>query len=138
MKTVSLFLKLFFPAVIIMMLSSCTKDPGTGGTSSISGKVYVEDYNASFTTLLGEFYATEQRVYIIYGDDDFYADNVRTHYDGSYRFDRLRKGTYTIYAYSKDKTVLPPHPAVYIPVMKTVEITSNNQHLVLEDIIIID
>jgi len=126
----------FLIASIIFAAPSCTKDPGTGGTSSISGKIFVKDYNASFTTLLNEYYAPEQRVYIIYGDNEVYSDDMRTHYNGSYRFDNLRKGTYHIFAYSKDSTQTSPSGLVHV--MKTVEITANNQQLVIEDIVIFD
>jgi hypothetical protein len=129
-------LAIFLLTALIIIAPSCSKEPGQGGTSSISGKIFVRDYNASFTTLLGEYYAPEQRVYIVYGDNDVYSNEMRTHYDGTYRFDNLRKGTYHIYAYSKDstQTVL----SGIIPVTKTVEITANNQQIVVDDIIILD
>jgi hypothetical protein len=121
---------------VIFVFQSCSKEPGEGGTSSITGKIYVRDWNASFTTLLGEYYAMEQRVYLIYGDDQFYGNDVRTHFDGTYRFDGLKKGTYHVYVYSKDSTQTVA--SEFITEMRTVEITSNNQHIVLDDIIIID
>ncbi len=123
-------------SVVFLLISSCSKEPGPGGTSSVSGKVYVKNYNASFTTLLGEYYAQEQRVYLIYGENDTHSDDVRTNYDGTFRFDNLRKGNYQVYVYSKDST--QTIASGYEPVIKTFEITANNQHIVLEDIIILD
>jgi hypothetical protein len=136
MKTMFKFRKILFLLLTSVLFFSCSKDPGIGGTSSISGKVFLRDFNASFTTLYGEYYAHEQRVYLVYGDDEMYSQDTRTHYDGTYRFERLKKGKYTVYAYSKDST--QTSPSGYIPVKKIVEITKNNQHIILDNIIIID
>tara|TARA_B110000285_G_scaffold42317_3_gene46795 strand:- start:9587 stop:10372 length:786 start_codon:yes stop_codon:yes gene_type:complete len=43
-----------------------------------------------------------ERVYLIYGDEVFYSEDVRTDADGNYQFRDLNRGNYTIYAYSKD------------------------------------
>lgn len=136
MKNFKTFLKAVIFIFVVSIFQSCSKDPGSGGTSSITGKIFVRDFNASLTTLLGEYYAYEQRVYLIYGDDEVYSEDMRTHYDGTYRFKNLRKGTYTVFAYSRVSTQISP--SGYIPMKKTVEITSNNQHVVLDDIVIID
>ncbi len=136
MKAFNFFPKILLVIIVIIFIISCSKEPGPGGTSSITGKVYLRDFNASLTTLIGQYYAQEQRVYLIYGDNEVYSDDMRTHYDGTYRFENLKKGTYTVYAYSRDSTFQAP--SGYIPVKKTVEITKNNQHIVLDDIIIID
>lgn len=117
----------------ITVLTGCTKEEGEGGTSSITGKVYVLDYNFEYTTLLGEYYAQEEDVYIVYGDDEVYSDRFDTHHDGTYRFQYLRQGTYTVYAYSEDTTGGLP----LIPIEKTVEITGNNQVVEAEDIVIV-
>lgn len=114
-----------------LLLSSCEKEEGVGGTSTIVGKIYVKEYNSS-GDLKSEYYAPEEDVYIIYGDDDIYSDDFKTNYDGSYRFQYLRKGTYTIFAYSEDEDA----DAEISPVMIEVEITKNNQTVEAEDIII--
>lgn len=44
----------------------------------------------------------DERVYLIYGDEDFYSESVRTDNDGNYQFKGLNKGNYRIYAFSKD------------------------------------
>jgi hypothetical protein len=100
--------RLLITVSFILMLSvfySCAKDPGEGGTSSISGRVYAKDYNATFTVLQGEYYAPDVYVYIIYGDGKDYGNRIKTSYDGTYEFKYLRSGTYHIYAYSKDSTL---------------------------------
>lgn len=119
------------PLLILLMLSSCLKEPGTGGTSVISGKVYAYDYNAEMTSLRTEYYAPDEDVFIIYGNDSVFSDRTRTSYEGTYRFEYLRPGTYTIYAYSKNlETKLPP----LLAVKKTVRILEENQVVLVEDI----
>jgi len=115
--------------------SSCLKAPGEGGTSTIVGKVYAYNYNAELTELRASYYAPDEDVFIIYGSDSIFADDTKTNYDGTYRFQYLRPGTYKIFAYSKNlQTKLPP---VY-PVIKTVTILSENQIVYVEDIEIIN
>jgi hypothetical protein len=117
------------------MISSCEKEEGIGGTSSITGKVRVRQYNDNFTIKVEEYYATDEDVFIIYGDDDVYGDKTSTSHDGTYRFDYLREGSYTIFAYSEDSAEFPTQHE--IPVMKNIEITGKNKEIVVDDIIIL-
>ena len=127
-------IKIVLYLTILFLLSSCQKDPGFGGTSTISGKVFVKEYNYNFTQLLGEYYAQKEDVYIIFGNDTVYSENFETNYDGTYIFKYLRKGNYTIYVYSDDTTSLYPEgKAVF---MKEVEISENGQNLILDDFVI--
>ena len=43
----------------------------------------------------------DTRVFIIYGDNDFYDDDVRTGPNGNFEFRWLRKGKYTVYTYGE-------------------------------------
>ncbi len=86
------------------LIFSCSKEEGVGGRSSIKGKVYAKNYNSSFTQILSEYYAPEENVYIIYGDNQNYDDKIKTGPDGTFEFKQLRKGNYTVYVYSKDTT----------------------------------
>lgn len=122
-------------AALAVLVTACEKPEGEGGNSTIKGKVFIRDYNSAFTLLEASYYAEEERVYIVYGDHDVYDDDFRTHYDGGYEFRYLRKGTYTIYAYSDDSTF--QSPSGQIPVMKTVEITENNQTVWVDDLILL-
>ncbi|MCK4663350.1 MAG: hypothetical protein KAT68_10825 [Bacteroidales bacterium] len=126
---------LFGLIVFLSLTQSCTKEEGEGGTSSITGKVYVINYNSEFTEINSEYYAQEEDVYIIYGDDDVYSERFKTHYDGTYRFQYLRQGNYKIFAYSKDST--ENSESGYIPVVINVEITDNYQEIKVQDIIIL-
>ena len=124
-------------AGILIMMVSCTKEPGTGGNSSIYGKVQVHDYNSTFTVLQGEYAAQDADVYIVYGDDErSYSDRTRTNPDGVYEFKYLRPGKYTIYVYSKDSTLASPSGT--IAVQQTIEITKKKQEVEVPEILIFD
>ncbi|MFW6370932.1 MAG: hypothetical protein ACOC10_06975 [Bacteroidota bacterium] len=49
--------------------------------------------------------AGDKNVFLIYGDDETYADDVSTSYDGVFSFPYLTKGKYTIFLYSDDETM---------------------------------
>ena len=132
-------MKSYFYSILIisitLLFNSCEKIPGEGGTSKIKGKVYVKDYNAEFTYLESEYYAHEEDVYIIYGDNEIYDDKFETHYDGSFQFEYLNIGKYTIFLYSKDSTGNAPSGMNVIK--REIEITERNQIIELEDIVIL-
>lgn len=117
----------------LALFSSCEKTEGEGGTSEIRGKVYIEEYNADMSYLAKEYYAMEENVYIIYGDDAIYSDRFRTNYDGSFVFKYLQKGKYKIFAYSKNINL----EAGYEPVIVEIEITEDFQTVELPSNIII-
>ncbi|MEA1877748.1 MAG: hypothetical protein U9N86_12900 [Bacteroidota bacterium] len=120
--------------LLIIILSACVKEAGEGGRGTIVGKVFAYDYNAELTVFRAQYYAPEEDVYIIYGNDSLYSDRTRTNYDGTYRFKYLRPGTYTIFVYSKNlNTKLPPS----LPEKKTVTIISDDQVVFVDDIEII-
>lgn len=117
-------------AVIALGFSSCQQPEGEGGTATISGKVYAFNYNNS-GVLQEEFYAPDEEVYIIYGEgDNFYDDSYNTTFDGSYRFQYLRPGTYTVFVYSDCVSC----PSGTEAISQTVEITGSNQDIVLDDL----
>ena len=88
---------------VILVFASCNKDEGEGGTATIQGKVlkvlYPDDfYGTEIHT--DTINASKTDVYIVYGDDTYFGDDVETDKDGNYRFKYLNAGKYTIYAYS--------------------------------------
>jgi len=114
---------------------ACNKVEGQGGTSTIKGKVLIVDLNGSGDTVQPPYYALDQDVYILYGDaDETYDDDFATSYDGSYEFNNLTKGQYTVFAYSKCETC---GGGVEV-IKKTVEISSNKQVVEVVDLVIID
>lgn len=106
------------------------------GNSTISGRVYVVDYNPNtICTAFPEVdttFAQAEDVYLVYGNHDYFDERTRTHYDGTYTFNNLIKGTYKIYVYSEDVT----GGAEDIPVIRQVEIDEENQHIVIPDVYI--
>ncbi|MBP9151153.1 MAG: hypothetical protein KBF73_02620 [Flavobacteriales bacterium] len=121
-----------FISLSILVLSSCTKPEGEGGTSTVSGKVYAMDYNNS-GSLIGEYYLEDEDVFIIYGEgDNYYDDDYKTSFDGSFRFQYLSKGTYTVFVYSDCVSC----PSGVETISQTFEITSNNSDVVLDDFVV--
>ena len=127
-------LRIGFPSIftcLVMIFSGCNGLPGDGGTSTITGKVFVERYNES-GTLYQQYYGAEERVYIIYGDGTSFDDETKTSYDGTFQFTFLRQGTYTIFSYSDCITCDGSTEVV----LQTVEITDNHQDVTATDIVI--
>ncbi|MCG8575746.1 MAG: hypothetical protein MI810_12745 [Flavobacteriales bacterium] len=108
-----------------LLIASCNKEPGVGGTSIIRGKVWVKNYNSTFTVLNSEYAGADKDVYIIYGDNPTYGDRVKTSPDGSFEFAYLLPGKYTLYSYSEDSTLQAP--SGQIAIMQEVEITDKKQ-----------
>ena len=130
MKTIHSPLNFVLLALISLVAIGCTQPEGEGGTSTITGKVYAFNYNNS-GILQEEYYLADEDVFIIYGDgDNFYDDSYKTSFDGSFRFQFLRPGTYTVFVYSDCISC----PSGTEAISQTVEITSNNQDIVLEDL----
>ena len=124
--------KLYTVFFMTLVLGSCNKTEGEGGTSSIQGKIWVINLNAAGETV-GEYYAMDQDVFIIYGDSDAtYNDKFATSYDGSYVFNNLVEGTYTLFVYSKCDTCQSGQEVF----TKTVEITEKKQLITVEYLII--
>lgn len=105
-----------------MFLSACEKDPGEGGSATIEGKVVINEVSPS-GNILAEYDGVEERVYIIYGDNEIYDDEVRSSYDGRFKFDNLFKGTYTVFVYSDCSSC----PSGKETVMKSIEITDRGE-----------
>ena len=97
-------MKSFFGIILLLTLAgtSCRKGEGKGGKATITGKVYVDYYNQSGSSIDKSYYARDKDVFIVYGNNTFYDDKVATHHDGSYQFEYLMPGNYTVYTYSKD------------------------------------
>ena len=135
--------QLIITSVILFSFFGCKKDEGLGGTSTISGKVFVHDYDASFQILSATYPKTELDVYIIYGDShSAYDDNYKTSFDGSFEFKYLQKGKYKLFVYVKDTTgaYLGNYNsnAPKIPVFVNVEITANGSVVTAPDLYYLD
>lgn len=130
-------LKCFITPLIIfsvaILFTSCKKEEGIGGNSTIYGKVLVKDYNSTFTVLQETYYGPGIWVYIIYGDNRDYNDRIQTSYNGTFEFQYLREGNYKLYVYSADSSLSTNAP---IPVIQDAEITKNKQEVQLPDFVI--
>ena len=129
MKISSFF---FLAAFIIIGTSSCKKNEGPGGSSSISGVVHVYRHDGA-GNLLTEYDAHEEDVYIIYGDGSTtHDDRVKTSYDGTFTFDYLEKGTYHLFAYT-DSVASPSGKGI---ILNTIEITDKKSNIVMDTIFV--
>ncbi len=84
-----------------LLAAACTKGEGTGGTASIQGRVYKVMHYDDCSLTVDTFPAAKEDVFIVYGDDPAFGDDVETGEDGFFRFRYLNPGTYTVYAYSE-------------------------------------
>ena len=131
---VALFLSLVF------FMTSCDKDPGEGGTSSINGEVYkiFTFQNPNTGNWDTSYYQLDagKDVFIIYSDNqsEIYDDKFETDYNGRYHFEYLRNGNYTIYTYA-DSTDASNVRYDY-PVFRNIKITSSNSIMTAKDFVI--
>lgn len=127
---------LAFLVVSLFLFNACKKVEGEGGSSTIKGKVIVKNYNAGGSILEGTYAGADEDVYIIYGEGSTTSnDRVRTSFDGSFEFNYLQNGKYTIYMYEE---VLPEPTAAAKNqvVMVSAEITKKKSTVDLGEITI--
>ena len=116
---------------LIILFCSCSKEEGTGGRATVKGLIIAKEFDA-LGVLRDTYPAPEERVYIVYGTNEIYDDDTRTHFDGNYKFEFLKKGTYTLFAYSNCDTC----SGGTIPELVTVEIKGAKDEVSAPDIII--
>lgn len=88
-------------AILPLFLLSCVGE-GEGGTSAVDGYVYtVLHLDREYSLDTDTFPAAEARVYIKYGGEEPYSDDMRAGADGYFKFKYLTKGEYTVFAYSE-------------------------------------
>ena len=111
----------------------CTKSPGVGGTATISGRVeaiYVQ--KGTFDTL--DIKALpDVRVYIIYGTGSTQDDDTRTSPNGSFKFEYLNQGDYSVYAYSESLI----EPSELVEVSQKVNVNKSQDDVVLPTLTVI-
>ncbi len=122
--------KLFWMGLSILFLLSCKKEEGEGGRAIIKGKVYGYDINSSGFKQ-DSAYVQNERVFISYGDHIILDDDVRTSIDGSFEFDHLQKGNYTlwVFGYSPSKPLQQYFDSI------TVFVSSSQEVVVTRDLI---
>lgn len=96
------FSKIILALVLVCFsLTGCNNKEGEGGTGTVQGYVRLvhhpdDDYQLTADTLN----AAKTDVFIVYGDEEFYGDDIETNPDGFYQFEYLTPGNYTVFAYS--------------------------------------
>ena len=96
--------KLIFGIALLSEVTECKKVEGDGGRASISGNVVINErlYVNGLVTDTVTYNGAAEDLYIIYGDGDvMYDDKIEASYDGTFKFEFLQPGTYTIFGYSK-------------------------------------
>src|ERR1043165_3959900 len=123
-------------AMVIVVGISCKKAAGPGGRATVKGKVYAYDYDNTVKYLVSKGYSSGEKVYISYGNHTWIDNNVTTGIDGVFEFRFLTKGHYKVFVNSLDTTYKIKGNDTEYPVIKEFDITSTNQTLNLEDIVI--
>ena len=82
--------------LFVLILSACKKQPGEGGFATIKGRLFVKNYDPTYTVLLSQYYLPGESVYIIYGDNNEVVDNVLTTNDCTFTFNYFLKVKYNI------------------------------------------
>jgi hypothetical protein len=127
--------------ILLVTFSSCKKEAGDGGNSSIKGKISREIRVVlnNPSTAIGTFPAADEDVFIIYGGHVSPDDRVQTNYNGEYEFLYLRPGKYTVYAFSADtNSVAVPWDEDHMTVLQELEITDGEQTIVASDMTLYD
>ncbi len=128
---------IFLLVIIGLVITSCTKEEGQGGSGSIKGFVYEYKINAFSLDTTARYAAADQDVYIIYGKDNtFYDDNIKTSYDGTFEFPYLQKGNYTVFVY-EDCEISLSCPSGKKEILVPVEITEKKQIINLDTITVL-
>lgn len=119
-----LLTKFFGGFLIVLICAGCTKSAGLGGRAKIKGKLMGNFYyDDQLTQANGSGILSDEDVYIVYGTDDtYFDDDIKTSYDGSFEFNYLRPGTYTVFAYEN----CFPCAGLQKPKLMTVEITEKD------------
>ena len=131
-------ISLFFLAGVLM-ISSCKKEPGPGGQASITGMVYVDDYTSDSIPqnciYQASYYSPGETVYLIYGDEQSIGKTAKTDYNGTYVFDFLHPGKYTVFSYSRDLASISNSKTLVV--LKEVTIAGKKDKVIVPDIRII-
>lgn len=98
-------IKILFSLFILSATISCTQEEGIGGSGKIQGVIVEKYYNHDFSVLQHEAPATDQDIFIQFGDNNIVDDDVTTNYNGNFEFNYLWPGNYRIFYYSDDTSL---------------------------------
>ena len=87
--------------IATLLFVSCKRNEGEGGTGTVQGYVKLINHpDDNYTLPADTMDAAKTDVFIVYGNSDFYGDDVETDDKGFYKFKYLTKGDYTVFSYS--------------------------------------
>ena len=89
-----------------LLFSGCESPEGYGGSSSISGNIITEYYNDDYSLFIRHEPSVDEEVFLLFGDDENVGDRVRSSITGSFAFNYLQPGKYTVYFRGEDSTTL--------------------------------
>lgn len=93
--------KILLLCIGILFFVSCKKNAGEGGTGVVQGYVKLINHpDDDYTLPADTMDASKTDVFIVYGNSDFYGDDVETDDKGFYKFKYLTPGDYTVFSYS--------------------------------------
>jgi len=107
-QTVPLLRLVALSFVVVLLMQSCQKEEGLGGTGSISGTLNEHFYNDDFSLLVYEKPAVDEEIFIVYGDNENLGNRVRTNDQGQFTFKYLYPGNYRVYFISRDSSLAMP------------------------------
>lgn len=116
-------------ALLTFAIVSCKKEPGTGGKTTLRGNVigtYLCEDDSS--TLATNVAIPDERIYISYGATGEIDDDARTAPDGSFKFEYLQPGAYSIITYSECLSC----PTGKTEVIQEIEIAKKEDEVELE------
>jgi hypothetical protein len=102
-------------------------DEGTATVKGVVGGLY---YSKNFSYILGLDYAKDHDVYLSFNKRPNSENKTSTMYNGSYLFNNLIKGDYTLYTYSEN----PDNSGIPKVIKKEFSITQDNQVLQMDSI----
>jgi len=120
--------------MVLTTTLSCNKEAGIGGSSTIKGTLMGFELNPATGDTISNYALSDERIFIIYGDDnaEAYHDSFKSSWNGQYRFEYLKKGTYFIFGYQECLTCATGEEAVFA----TVEITKNGTEIDLGNLML--
>ena len=135
LKSMKALFSIFCLGFFALGFSSCSKEAGTGGFASVSGVIWTQDWDNTFSIINSEFPAMDEDVYLMYGTDSIPSEDVKTSYNGWYNFSYLQPGKYTLYVYS-NRYITPGNTNKLEPLLVPFEITDKREKVVLDTITI--
>lgn len=87
--------------IVTLLSVSCKRSEGEGGTGTVQGYVKLINHpDDNYTLPADTMDAAKTDVFIVYGNSDFYGNDVETDDKGFYKFRYLTQGDYTVFSYS--------------------------------------